>query len=137
MKKAQLMSQPFYYIFIIIVIALVLVFGYRMINNLLNLQEQSKFVQFREDFKKEVNDVYTKNPGTRISQELLIPKDLKEVCFKQFQTYTKVSASPYNSFNVDSLIPLNDNYCLKVNNNKLSFTLENKILNQKTIVEVS
>ena len=139
MKKAQLTAQPFYYIFIMIVIAMILVFGFRIINNLRETQEQTKFVQFKTDLQASVNSVYLKNPGTKISYSSLLPKDVKQVCFKDFTTYTEVSAKSefFLTFQVDNLIPKFDNYCLQAKAGKLDFTLENKILNRETIVEIS
>ena len=137
MKKAQLMSQPFYYIFIVIVIALVLIFGFNLINKLQNTQEKAKFIQFKTDFNQDINNVYLQNPGSRSSFSLLLPEDVKQVCFKTNNLITKISSSESNyfqSFNVDNLV--SNNHCIKIINNRLSFTLENKIVNQKTIVEI-
>ena len=134
MKKAQLMAQPFYYIFVIIVIALIFIFGFRIINNLINLQEQSKFVQFKLDLENNVKYVYTLNPSSRVTYNLILPKDVNEVCFKNFQEYSKVYSASRNfqNFDVNNLIPIQDDYCIKTKDQKLSFTLENKIIDNKT-----
>ena len=139
MKKAQLMNHPFYYIFVVIVIALIFIFGFRMISNLIKLQEQGKFVEFKVELKKAVDNVYVQNPGTKISFLLTFPKDAKEVCFEKFNTYSKLSSDSkyFISFNMDNLTHNKQNpYCIKIKNQQLSFALENKILNDKTVVEI-
>lgn len=140
MKKAQLMSQPFYYIFIIIVIALILIFGFNMINNLIKTQEKAKFIEFKTDFKSSVESVYVKNPGTKISFSLLLPKDAGKVCFEKSQNTVKISSDSkyFASFNEDKLTHNKPNpYCIKAIGQKLNFILENKILNSKTYIEIS
>ncbi len=140
MKKAQLMSQPFYYIFVVIVIALIFVFGFNIINNLIKAQEQSKFIQFKTDFNNIVDNVYSKSPGTKISSSLLLPKDAKKVCFNQFPDYTRVSSdSIYSiSFTNNNLVHNKDNpYCINVKAQEVTFTLENKVISDKSIVEIS
>ena len=140
MKKAQLMSQPFYYIFVIIVIAMILIFGFNLINNLIKTQEKAKFIQFKTDFKGSVENVYVQNPGTKISFSLLVPKDLNKVCFEKIQNTVEVSSDSeyFISFNEDRLTHNKQNpYCIKASGKKIGFSLENKILNSKTYIEIS
>ena len=61
MKKAQLMAHPFYYVFVLIVVVLILIFGMDIIGKLKNTQEKSKFVSFKIDFENNVDNVYLKN----------------------------------------------------------------------------
>lgn len=141
MKKAQLMSQPFYYIFIIIVIALIFLFGFNVITKLQYTQEKSKSILFKTDFQQAVNNVYSQNPGTKLFFSLQLPKDSKEICFQRFLTYSKVSSDSryFQSFDVNNLVHNNqeNTFCIKTKNEKLSFNLENKIMNDKTVVEIS
>ena len=141
MKKAFLMAQPFYYIFAIILIALILFFGYNVINNLINLNEQGKFVTFKSDLTKTVNDIYYKNPGSIIQysktsthKPLLLPRDVKEVCFTSDGKVTAKSKY-FQEFTVENLVPIVN--CITTINNELSFILENKIINNKIKVEIN
>ena len=142
MKKAQLMSQPFYYIFIVIVIALIFLFGFNIINNLIKLNENAKYVTFKTDFEQAVNDMYYKNPGSIINytknsnhKPLVLPKDVKEVCFiKNGLTRVKASSLYFREFSVNNLVPEID--CIKSQSNSLSFTLENKLINNEIKVVI-
>jgi len=143
MKKAQLMAHPFYYIFVIIVIALIFLFGFNIIQKLHETQERTKFFNFKTDLTSSVNSIYNLNPGSRNTYTLLLPKDAKRVCFKNLNSNTEISSDSkyFFKFNVENLIPKNTqpnaNYCLQSINNKLTFALENKIINNKVMVELS
>ena len=95
MKRGQLLSQPFFYIFLIVVSALVLVFGYMMINRLLNTECQVEGKVFISDLRKNVEEVYSLGfEGTSkecaiverygksgLKCEIVKPKGLKGLCF--------------------------------------------------------
>src|SRR3989344_763084 len=94
MKKGQLMSQPLTYIFAILVIGMILVFGWSSIKNLLGLGEQVGETKFINDLKKNVDDTSKLYPGTSIECsfvkktgttnnrcELLLPDNIKGMCF--------------------------------------------------------
>ena len=139
MKKAQLMAQPFYYIFVIIVIALIFLFGFNIINKLQETQERTKFTEFKIDFSSKVEYIYALNAGSRLTYTLILPKDVKKVCFtydlSNLKTKVELDSKYGNDFYVDKLI-INNNYCIQAKNNKLDFALENKILDGKTIVQL-
>ena len=134
MKKAQLMAHPLYYVFVLIVVVLILIFGMDIIGKLKNTQEKSKFVEFKIDFENNIDNVYLKNPGTKISYELSLPIDVKEVCFND-NGEVKASSEYFQTFYVDKLRTSVN--CITVKNNILKFTLENKIVDGETIVEIS
>ena len=79
--KGQLLSQPFMYIFYIVVAALILFFGVKMIINLTNFSGEADVVNFVNDIQKDVNRVYSDNFGSLISlSELNVPSSIKEIC---------------------------------------------------------
>ena len=139
MKKAELMSQPLYYVFVMIVIAMVLYFGFTVITKLGETKEKANFIQFKTDFQSSVSNIYSLNPGSKNSYSLLLPKDAKQVCFKKFADYSKISSDSkyFQSFDVNNLVSNQNSYCIDIKNQKISFTLENKIFNGKTLVEIS
>ena len=140
MNKAQLMSQPFYYIFVIIVVALVLLFGFNMIKNLLETQEKSTFIQFKFDLESAINNVYNANPGTKLTYSFLLPKDASEVCFEKVSDGTRTRAdSVYSQSFLNEKLTHNkaNPYCIKVVNKNINVVLENKIINSKSLVELS
>ena len=147
------MSQVFYYIFAIVLISFILLFGYQQIIRLQNLNEQAKFVQFKADFQGAVSNIYYKNPGSIINyafnsanKPLILPKDAKKICFRKLNDKAEiVSDSKYfTSFIVDNLIPEqgnnlkleNDEYCSALKNSRFSFTLENRITNREVLVYI-
>ena len=144
-KRGELQQQVFYYILVAVLIALILFFGYQQITRLTNLNEQAKFVTFKNDFQNAVNNLYYKNPGSVITysltsqnKPLILPRGVKEVCFKKLNNEVKVKSDSeyFIEFNVENLIPKEDNYCIKAINSQLSFTLENKLVDGKTVIEI-
>ena len=152
MKKRGI-SQVFYYIFMIIVISLIFLFGYQQIIRLQNLNEQAKFIQFKTDFQNAVNDVYYKNPGSTVTysltsanKPLILPKDVKKICFKNLNNKAEIKAESifFKTFITDNLIPEqggnlkleNNEYCANTINSKFSFTLENRIFNRETLIYI-
>jgi hypothetical protein len=82
MKKAQLFSQPFIYIFIIFVIALLLIFGGRLISRLVNVQGDVEFNTFVSKLDKQIDDIYNLDYGSSVSLgNVVVPSKIKEICF--------------------------------------------------------
>ena len=152
MKKRG-MSQVFYYIFMVIVISLIFLFGYQQIIRLQNLNEQAKFIQFKTDFQNSVNDIYYKNPGSTVTyslvsanKPLILPKDVKKICLKNLNNKAEIKAESkyFINFTTDNLVPEqggnlkleNNEYCANIINSKFSFTLENRIVNRGTLIYI-
>lgn len=145
MKKRGIATQIFYYIFAAILISFIFFFGYQQITRLMNLNEQASFVIFKSDLEKAVSNVYYKNPGsvvvyssTSSNKPLILPKDVKEVCFTEINQKISVNSKSkyFTQFEIENLIAKEKNYCIKTINSKLPFTLENKIVNGKAVVEI-
>lgn len=92
MKKGQMMSQPFYYIFAIIVIGLILIFGFKYAGKLFKVGCEVEVVDFVNDIKKEINELKTLSYGssrecfvTKSSGEnkceFILPNDVEGICF--------------------------------------------------------
>jgi hypothetical protein len=153
MKKRGMLSEPFYYIFVIIVIALIFVFGYQQLSKLQNLNEKAKFITFKTDLKNAVNNIYYKNPGsiaiyssTSENKPLTMPKDTKKICFKKLNNVALVNSDSqyFTSFEINNLIPEegtnlkidSGEYCANIKNSRFSFTLENKVVNKEIKVYI-
>src|SRR3989344_303279 len=63
MKKGQLLSQPFMYIFAIIVIGLIFVFGFNLITKLKSTTCGVENVKFESDLKTEIERVHSAGFG--------------------------------------------------------------------------
>ncbi len=137
MKKAEMMSEPFYYIFIMIVIVLILLFGFNVIKNLGETNELRVYTEFKMDINKKVQEVYYLNPESKKTYSLTIPKNVKEVCFEQEDEKTKITLDNSKNFNSFDIKNLQADLCKTSKNNKLSFVLENKIISQKTKIILS
>lgn len=137
MKKRGIIGQPFIYIFMVIVIAFIFLFGFRMITKLGDLNEKTIYLTFKSDFEESVDGLYYKNAGSVLvfskdsrNKPLMLPKDVEEVCFEN----SKVKLLPWDSFEVDNLI---GSSCIEVVNNQLSFKLENVVREGETFVQIS
>lgn len=140
MKKRGMVGQVFIYIFVVIVIAFIFLFGFNMIKKLNNLNEQTVYLTFKNDFKKNVDDLYYKNVGSVMvfssssrNKPLMLPKGIDEVCFEEGKV--KVD-SEYADFNVEKLTVVSD-FCVEILNNQLPFILENVFINGETYIQVS
>jgi len=81
MKNAQLFGQPFTYIFILIVAAFILFFGFYVVRNTLNLGQSIEFVAFRDNLQKEINTFFYLTKGSTKSLSLRVPREINYVCF--------------------------------------------------------
>ena len=144
-KKGQL-DQPFLYIFAIVVIAFILLFGLKYIGKTEELAEKAAYTQFKADFQDATFRVYNKNPGTLLTfspastnKPLKLPAAIKDVCFQVAGSKTKIILNhpEYPDFSIQYLQSSRNNLCIPALNHQLSFTLENKLVNKETIVELN
>ena len=164
MKRGQLLSQPFFYIFAIIVIGLLLVFGYRAISGTTSFANTVGFVKMIDDIKKNVNEMNRLFPGsstecvllragasTKNECEIIIPNEIKGLCFIDTNSAITFSEIPYNNVKEEVQVvqasgdknlffattkqPINPiqipklkpiNFCLDMAKKNPSFILENK-----------
>src|SRR3989344_5344731 len=131
MRKGVI-DQVFIYIFVMIVIAFIIFFGFKQITNLNKLSEKSNYAVFKSDFSKAIDNVYYMNKGSTLvfsrdsrNKPLALPKDIKKVCLNSIQ---------YANFTVEHL---NGDLCMDVVNGALSFRLENSVESQEVKVKVS
>ncbi|MBS3152622.1 hypothetical protein J4230_04390 [Candidatus Woesearchaeota archaeon] len=94
MKKGQLLSQPFFYIFAIIVIGLILIFGFTYVNKILKTGCQVEILSFVGDVQAKINEVYSLSYGSSFECfvvrsagqsdsrcELVLPNNIRGACF--------------------------------------------------------
>lgn len=146
MKKAQILSQPIIFIFILVVSALVLFFGIRAV---LNLQQRASLIELTtsvNDLKDITQQYYSFSEGSSTEITISFPADIKYICIgnnqnipdnvKKYDQYITeyIAASPdYNlfvvpkqkisRFKIPNLKPITDPLCL-INQQKA--ILENK-----------
>jgi len=82
MKKGQVIGQPLVYVFAIIVIALLLFFGFRMVGKIIGFEKNVDYADFLNNFDNEINIVYSESFGsTKSLERLRIPEEVVEICF--------------------------------------------------------
>jgi len=82
-KKAQTMGVPFQLIFSLILVAVVIIFGFLAIKMFLERAEQAKFgVIFTETIKSEIENAFDNSAGeTNKTITLTAPKNIEAICF--------------------------------------------------------
>ncbi|MBI2107074.1 hypothetical protein HYT57_03750 [Candidatus Woesearchaeota archaeon] len=140
MQKRGVSDQLFIYIFILVVIGLVFIFGIKQINNVRELNDKATYLEFKSEFVNAVDNVYNKNKGTRVTysaqssnKPIMLPNNVKRISFEMANGKVKVvpSDNSYESFAVNHL-RTNLNYL--ENKNGLSFVLENEVEEGETVV---
>ena len=138
MKKG-IASQVFIYIFMAIVIALILFFGFKQIVGLQDLTQKTYYVAFKEDLNSAVSDIYYKNAGSVLvfstssrNKPLILPKDIKEVCFGGNEII--FDNLKYDKFEIENL---KGDICIRTVQSSLSFKLENVVVGEDVKVKIS
>lgn len=80
-KKGQLMSEPFMWILALLVVALVLVFGFSAIKKLTNTFDKTSIANYVTEFKKLVEEVYYMDTGSMKAFKIRLPDKITKVCF--------------------------------------------------------
>ena len=80
MKKSQVQSQIFVYILSIIIVALILLYGYKAISHFTGRTEQISYVKFKTDLESHVRIIST-DYGSVSQKEFGVGSNYKEVCF--------------------------------------------------------
>lgn len=81
MKKGQLLSQPFIYIFALILGALILVWGIKTVMDLKDTADQVDLGKFKNDFESKAKALYNSGEGSRNFMRVMLGGDVKFVCF--------------------------------------------------------
>lgn len=149
-KKAEIESQIFIYIFALIVISLILVFGIKAINSFRKDTEKISSVNFQVDMKSLIANIASQYGSIEIA-DISLPKDYRKVCFVDDMTTASETAayplikdalstsdniflikaqSDIESFKLDTPIQVDNNgahfLCVDNINGKIRFTIEGK-----------
>ena len=80
MKKGEIFGQIFVYIIAIIIVAFLLVFGYRAISTFKEKADQVAMVQFKNEMQKAIETISLDYGSVKV-KEFMLPEDVKKVCF--------------------------------------------------------
>jgi hypothetical protein len=157
MKKGELLSQPFTYIFALIVIALLFFFGYRAINDFYEKAELVELGTFVDDLRYNINTYYNFDTGSSKQLTLNLPKKVKKICFTNLNENTNLPTDPdlkllinkndnmyifpietfsINMFTIDHLRITQTPLCFNVNG-KFNAKITKIIYNKKPYVELT
>ena len=118
MKKAQIQSQMFIYVFAIIVISLVLFFGIKSISSFTKDTSKVVLVNFINDMKSRILGITSEYDS--ISEVTLdLPKDYVAVCFINSKLYgrsSEFSPSDYGSILNEYITTDNNVFIIKKGN---------------------
>ena len=94
MKKGQLLSQPLFYIFAIVVIGLILIFGFNYLNKVIKIGCEVEILDFNADLQTKISELYSLSYGSSYecalvqysgqsenSCEFVLPQDIRGLCF--------------------------------------------------------
>ena len=80
-KKAQTMGVPFQLIFSLIIIVVVIVFGFMAIKMFLGRADQAKFGTTFLEIRDEIDNAYSRAGGTSKNITVDAPKNIEAICF--------------------------------------------------------
>jgi len=82
-KKGMGVGEVFVYIVAALTFALIMIFGYKAINDFLVSGEEVEFVQFKNSLESSISKIYTEYGAVRI-QNFYVPGKYDQVCFVDF-----------------------------------------------------
>lgn len=142
MKKRGILSLPFVYIFMIIVIAFILLFGFNIIGKLNKFKEKTIYLTFEEDLRKEAENMYNMNKGSLATysfnsknKPLQVPKEIKEVCVDNNKII--LNNINYEDFEIENLRSYDNGFnelCVDTKNRFFQFRLKNDVIDNNVYV---
>lgn len=80
-KKGQLLSQPFTYIFALVVVAMIVSLGFYLITRTTKIASDVDVAKFKIDFEKKVLEISYLTPGSGDDVNMVAPTGVNGVCF--------------------------------------------------------
>ena len=120
MRKSQLYGQIFIYALTLILISVILIYGYTAIRNFKQKTDDIVAVKFQRDFVSAIESI-TNDYGSVSKKEFQLSAEISKVCFvESFEAFDK--NKPLSSQNLDSII-----------RNSISDTNKNVFLTEKSL----
>lgn len=82
MKKDAILSQPFIFMFAVIVAAFVLIFGFRSVLNLQKVSESVEVTKFVSGLRRDVETYSFLDAGSSKRIDITFPSKVEAICFK-------------------------------------------------------
>ena len=141
MKQAQLYGQIFIYALTLVLISVILVYGYTSIKNFKQKTEDIVALKFQKDLRNAIEGI-TNDYGSVSRKEFQLSGEITQVCFAEtFQTFDRsnpISGSQLNNLVKNSVKDSDKNVFLLGNTLRSSFsagkiTVDNDIMCIKTV----
>ncbi|OGM01323.1 hypothetical protein A3K72_03025 [Candidatus Woesearchaeota archaeon RBG_13_36_6] len=91
MRRSQIHAQVLVYILAMIIMALILAYGYNAIKDILNKGEFTSLVKFKTELKTSITSI-SHDYGSVKNEEFIVPTGFQEVCFVDLSKITAVLA---------------------------------------------
>ena len=102
MKTAQLYGQIFIYALTLVLISVILVYGYTSIKNFKQKTEDITSLKFQKDLKNAIDGI-TNDYGSVSRKEFQLSGDVRQVCFvESIQSFDK--SNPISSIQLNNLV---------------------------------
>jgi len=102
MNKKAINDQIFVYIFAVVIMGLIIIFGARAIIKTRNFSEQAEVTKFFDDIQTSVDRVYDYDLGSSLElKNIRVPSVVKEVCFQYHFGYTNVYVNEIPGKDID------------------------------------
>ena len=79
-KKAMGVAQVFIFIVAAISFSLIMIFGYKIVNDFMQSGEKVQFYQFKTDLETSIKQIYTEYGAVRI-ETYSVPSPYRQICF--------------------------------------------------------
>ncbi|MCX6711866.1 MAG: hypothetical protein NT139_02425 [Candidatus Woesearchaeota archaeon] len=156
MKKGELLSQPFTYIFALVLMGILFFFGYRAIAGFQEKAQLIELTTFVNDLKYNIKTYYNFDTGSSKQLNLNIPKKIQRICFTNLNENTAttdpclkllvsknnnlyicpVESFSINTFKIDYLMVSKSPLCFDVNG-KFNAKITKIISNKKPYIELT
>jgi|SRR3989344_4977260 len=98
-KRGQLFAEPFMWILALVVGALILIYGFYMISNLIKTNEKATMAKYVLDLRHEVRKFYYFDAGSSELFKIRLPSKIKRACFYTGQgSINRQLISPQDAF---------------------------------------
>ena len=81
-KKGQLLSQPLFYILAMVVGALILAFGYKIIHDVLPISNGVLLQKWTKELDSSVQEMFFQDVGSTSAVSIALPSKIKYLCVK-------------------------------------------------------
>ena len=94
MRKSQIHAQAFVYILAIIIMAMILAYGYTAVKDITKKGEFTALVKFKTDLKTSITSI-SHDYGSVKNQEFVVPTKFRQVCFVELSSSTLIPEEKY------------------------------------------